>query len=57
MTAKQAADLAKAGDKIAEMFGFTVATMEAGEAFTEQQYAAARRGIALWHRMRAKAGE
>lgn len=57
VTPKQAAELAKAGDKLAEMLGYTVAAMDGGREFTPKQFAAARRGLAIWYRLRALADE
>ena len=45
--------LAKAGDILAEMFGYAIAAIEAGEGFTDTQMDAAREGIIVWHRIRA----
>lgn len=49
----EAEQFAKAGDIIAEMLGYTVAAVEAGEGFTDEQMAGAREAILIWRRMRA----
>ena len=50
----EAEQFAKAGDILAEMLGYTVAAVEAGDTFTDEQIEGAREAILIWHRMRAE---
>ena len=50
---ERAEEFGKAGDMLAEILGHAVATIEASGDYNETQFAAARRSIAIWHRMRA----